>query len=89
METNYSKTKKEKWNQIKNADAGFKQGASNIDSFVGTGENAGKTYFFDRKTSIFGVRNINGTNATAYKPRGGNPEKALNYWSKKKKSGGN
>lgn len=66
---------------ISQADAGFKQGNNNFDSFLGKD---GKTYFFDRKESIFGVRNANGTVATAYKPYKGNKEKALNYWNRKK-----
>ncbi len=68
---------------IAQADSGFKQGGTRYDSFIGKD---GKTYFFDNKTSTFGVRNSNGTTATAYKPKGGDPEKAKEYWNGKKRN---
>ncbi len=76
-------------NFISNAENAIKQGSKNFDSFAGTGKSAGKTFFFDSKTSMYGVRNADGTVATAYKPKGGDPKKALKYWNSKKKSGGN
>ena len=75
---------------ISNADTAFKQGSTRYDSFVGTGKDAGKTYFFDRKTNTFGVRNANGTTATAFKPYKGNPKKAKAYWERQRRiRGGN
>ena len=68
---------------ISRADSAFKQGSNRYDSFLGTDN---KTYFFDTKTSTFGVRNADGTTATAYKPKGGDPVKARNYWNDKKKN---
>ena len=76
-------------NFISGADNAIREGSNDFDFFVGTGDKAGKMYFFNKKTSTFGVRNADGTNATAYKPKGGDSVKALKYWNKKKKSGGN
>ncbi|MES2930629.1 MAG: RHS repeat-associated core domain-containing protein [Patescibacteria group bacterium] len=66
---------------ISRADAAFKQGNTRYDSFLGRD---GKSYFFDTKTSTFGVKNADGTTATAYKPKGGDPQKAADYWNKQK-----
>jgi RHS repeat-associated protein len=70
------------------ASQGFKNGNQNYDSFIGTGKNAGKTYYFEKSSGTFGVRNANGTNATAFKPGSGNIEKAIKYWNKQKKFNG-
>lgn len=68
---------------IKNADNAVRNGNKNYDSFV---DKNGKTYFYDYKNSTFGVRNANGTTATAYKPKGGDTQKAKQYWNNQKKN---
>ncbi len=73
---------------VQTASAGFRQGNSRYDSFLGTGRDAGKTYLFDTKTSTFAVKNANGTVATAYKPYGGDKQKAASYWQRQKKNKG-
>lgn len=74
---------------LSGAENAIKQGDTNFDSFVGTGKSAGKTFFFNNKTGLYGIRNADGTTATAYKPKGGDLQKAKNYWNNKKKTGGN
>jgi RHS repeat-associated protein len=67
---------------ITKASKGVERGSGRYDTFIG---GSGKTYFFDKKTGTFGVRNKNGSVATAYKPKGGDQKKAQKYWIDKKK----
>jgi pyocin large subunit-like protein len=65
---------------ISRAASGFKSGSKRYDSFVGnTGKGNGKTYYWDNKTKMIGVKNKNGTTATAFKPKDGK-----NYFNKQK-----
>ncbi len=68
-------------NFLSKADDAIRQGNKNFDSFI---DKKGRTYFFDKKTSTLGIRNADGTSATAFKPKGGDSKKASSYWSKQK-----
>jgi RHS repeat-associated protein len=66
---------------LSNAEVSVKQGSKNFESFV---DSNNRTFFFDGNTSTFGIKNADGTAVTAYKPKGGDPQKALDYWNKQK-----
>jgi RHS repeat-associated protein len=66
---------------LSDADNAIKQGSNNVESFIDT---KGRTFYFDSVKRMFGIRNADGTTATAFKPYKGDPQKAQRYWNKQK-----
>ncbi len=79
--TDYAGYAKAANNFLSEAETAIRRGSKNIESFV---DPNGRTLLFNKKTSTFGIKNADGTTATAYKPKGGDHKKALAYWNKQK-----